>query len=107
MAKVSRRAAVMATGGAFASALTACGTDEDKSGDTGGDGVPKPSAKATPIGDGSTADTGPATEPAEAARTDGHFYAPPQFVVFMGRRRRTDDHMPDALPAGRTRSVAR
>lgn len=93
MAKVSRRAAVMATGGAFASALTACGTDEVKSGDTGGDGVPKPSAKATPIGDGSTADTGPQpNQPKLPALTAGH--APPQFVVFSwDGGAETDDHM--------------
>lgn len=80
----------MATGAAFASAMTGCGSPGTHA---SGDGAPGPSQKATPIGDGSTAYTGaqpnqPTLPPLRAGQ------APPQFVVFSwDGGAETDDHM--------------
>jgi hypothetical protein len=94
MSSISRRK-VLGAGAATAAlgALTACGSsggthqDNAKSGGTtpagsaSGSSVPSPSGKATPIGDGSTSDTGPQpNQPVFEKLKPGE--RPPQFVVF-------------------------
>ncbi|MFF7152869.1 hypothetical protein OG796_19280 [Streptomyces jietaisiensis] len=88
MGNISRRGMIgLGAGAAAAMGLTACGGGDDATGQAGGagarkkkSGTPKPSAR--PIGDGSTADTGPQPNqpdkpvPLEPGQT------PPQFVIF-------------------------
>jgi hypothetical protein len=92
---VTRRTAMVATGAAFAAAITGCDQAANGSGATGngGTGKNKGKAKVTLIGDGSTSDTGPQPhQPKLPSLKPG--MAPPQFVVFSwDGGAETGDHM--------------
>ena len=74
---------MVATGAAFAAAITGCDQAANGSGATGngGTGKNKGKAKVTLIGDGSTSDTGPQPhQPKLPSLKPGN--DPPQFIVF-------------------------
>ncbi|MFT2016435.1 hypothetical protein ACMA1D_11410 [Streptomyces sp. 796.1] len=87
MRDISRRGLLgLGAGAGAAAALTVAGCSSDSGGDGGGKkpggGEATQQAKARPIGDGSTADTGPQPGQPKAAEKLAPGQKPPQFVVF-------------------------